>query len=75
MCMLGYSNGLLRDANNQSINWGGQCDLGVRMIFVIGDVSPNSLPTPTLPPPTPVVSRVPGKYKQSKMELYNLAIT
>ena len=54
---------MLRDAANQSINWGGQCDMGLRMIFVIGDVAPNSLPTPasTPPPPTPEVSRVPGK--------------
>ncbi len=59
MHMSGYSNGMLGVAANESINWGGQCDLGLRMIFVIGDVAPESLPTPTTAAPTPVVSRIP----------------
>lgn len=62
--MLGYSNGMLRDAANASINWGGQCDLGLRMIFVIGDVAQDALPIPTTAPPTPDVSRAPGPGKQ-----------
>lgn len=55
---------MLRDAANASINWGGQCDLGLRMIFVIGDVAQDALPIPTTAPPTPDVSRAPGPGKQ-----------
>ena len=63
MYISGYSNGILRDADDATINWGGQCELGIGMIFVIGEVAQSSLPTPPSTPPTPDVSQVPGKHK------------
>ena len=63
----GYSNGILRDADDETINSGGQCELGIRMIIIIGEVAPSSLPSPppttSTPPPPPDVSQVPGKHK------------
>lgn len=38
MHTLGYSNGSLKDVDEKSINSGGQCKEGLKMIVVIGDV-------------------------------------
>ena len=55
--LLGYSNGELANANNASINSGGQCSDGLRMIIVIGEVT---LPTvPATAPAGMVASTIP----------------
>ena len=44
----GYSSGMLTGANDPNINFGGQCEDGLKMIIIIGEVSLNddgSLPT------------------------------
>ena len=38
LCTLGYSNGSLKDVDEKSVNSGGQCKEGLKMIVVIGDV-------------------------------------
>ena len=46
--MQGYSNGMLKGVNDPNINSGGQCEDGLKMIIIIGEVPlepDGSLPT------------------------------
>ena len=37
--IIGYSNGRPMDANDASINSGGQCSVGLKMVVLIGEVN------------------------------------
>ena len=46
--LIGYYNGVPTDINEASVNTGGQCEEGIKLILLIGDV-----PLPTLDSETP----------------------
>ena len=42
--LIGYYNGILEDIRNESINTGEECEAGLKMVFVIGEIYPREPP-------------------------------